>query len=60
MTGGSSGTLGVAKFYSSLTFYAVQTLDNTLSDSLPSVTTPSSDDVMRVYTTASGKLYETK
>jgi uncharacterized protein DUF2341 len=60
LTGGTSGTLKVARFSNTGSFQAYETADSTLSHTLPSMVKSGTDNIMRVYTLSNNKIYETK
>jgi hypothetical protein len=58
VTGNASGTLKVARWSSNGAFNSFETANSTLSHALPSITI-TRDNVIRIYTLASGIIYET-
>lgn len=58
LTGGTTGSLKVAKWTNTGTFSAFETADNTLSHSLPGITI-TDDGSIRIYSLSGGKVYET-
>lgn len=59
VTGGTSGTLKVARFSNTGTFQAFETVDSTQSHSFPTVTADPKDNIL-VYSIAGGKVLHTK